>query len=771
MVRPIQLLIVLLLLPVLPHATRADERSCFDLRPLFLESSPVLAAYELFKEHKSCEGSEALEFVLADRPAADSERPALVYLAARMARDCGRYELERRHLNSLRDDPVLGDLAHFRLGRVAARRGQRKTATKHFQAVSEASPDYAKAQSALADELRKKRKWKAAAAALCTACTKSHGKDKERCTLKRAAVLLRLKARRDEALGLVEDLWEETRSEKTAKAAFALLASHDARPSRVSRMVRRVSRASGYNAGAMARDLRGQRKRLRSRKRRALVDYGLGVVYAQRRKTRDEALRRFRMAWRSTKSRELKGWILLDWSKALERSDDDRGARKKLEKLLRELRRHPASLGGRVRLARLLADGGETKRARKLLEKAIDEEGRLFDGADALWQLAWLLYRGGDWDTAGKRFLELEERYGTTSCCGGSARWGERARYWRARCLDRADQKDQAIAAWQQLLKERPFTYYAHLAHSRLSERRPADHDVAWSTAHVPSKVSVSLADLSQLRVRRDASLETAVTLIRLGLYDDALDDLEARLGLGELAADGLVLAGVLHVRKGELSAAHRLVRRHGHHGAWPDARSDAYWKLAYPLNFVSLAQRHGEEFGVSSHLVMGIIRHESGFRTDARSYANAVGLAQLLPNTARSISERLLQISPPTRKKLERPEVNLLVAVRYVRELLNLFKGDVALAVTAYNVGAGRVRGWLKKLDVKDGDEFVERIPYRTTAAYVRKVVSAAAAYAFLYGEPADEALRELLLPERIPSELGPYMVRDPALLGPTEL
>ena len=108
--------------------------------------------------------------------------------------------------------------------------------------------------------------------------------------------------------------------------------------------------------------------------------------------------------------------------------------------------------------------------------------------------------------------------------------------------------------------------------------------------------------------------------------------------------------------------------------------------------------------------LVMAVIQVESGFRPDAVSSAGAVGLMQVMPSTAEELG--LPDVADPA--------VNLEAGCRYLASLLEMFGGDVELALAAYNAGPGAVRRW------------GTIPPYRETQNYVIKV---AAAYAQLTG------------------------------------
>jgi soluble lytic murein transglycosylase-like protein len=85
---------------------------------------------------------------------------------------------------------------------------------------------------------------------------------------------------------------------------------------------------------------------------------------------------------------------------------------------------------------------------------------------------------------------------------------------------------------------------------------------------------------------------------------------------------------------------------------------------------------------GISPALLEALVWQESRWRAGARSPVGAIGLAQLMPGTARD-----LQVNPHD------PHANLAGGARYLRQQLDRFNGDVELALAAYNAGPGRVQ------------------------------------------------------------------------------
>lgn len=100
------------------------------------------------------------------------------------------------------------------------------------------------------------------------------------------------------------------------------------------------------------------------------------------------------------------------------------------------------------------------------------------------------------------------------------------------------------------------------------------------------------------------------------------------------------------------------------------------------PQEFESMIDASASEFGVDKSLVKAVIHAESGYNPNAVSNKGAKGLMQLMPKTAEGLKVN----------DCFNPEQNIRGGVRYLRFLLDTFKGDVQLALAAYNAGLSRV-------------------------------------------------------------------------------
>src|SRR5690554_2006466 len=128
------------------------------------------------------------------------------------------------------------------------------------------------------------------------------------------------------------------------------------------------------------------------------------------------------------------------------------------------------------------------------------------------------------------------------------------------------------------------------------------------------------------------------------------------------------------------------------------------------------------------SQLVDSVIRHESAGRVDAVSPKGALGLMQLMPDTARDMAAELGVPFNQTRLTTD-GGYNKQLGSAYLNKLLERYDGDEALAVSAYNAGPSRVDEWLQRHgDPRRGEisrtNWVERIPFAETRDYATKIL-----------------------------------------------
>jgi len=150
-----------------------------------------------------------------------------------------------------------------------------------------------------------------------------------------------------------------------------------------------------------------------------------------------------------------------------------------------------------------------------------------------------------------------------------------------------------------------------------------------------------------------------------------------------------------------------------------------------YPIHYSDLIGEYGAALEVDPFLVAAIIQVESSFRPGVVSSKGAVGLMQIMPDTAVWLGQQkgiLVQV-----ENLTDPEGNIQLGTLYLDYLMERFPSEYA-ALAAYNGGQGNVGRWLDE-GVWDGSfRTVSQIPFRETRAYVRRVVFTREFYRYIY-------------------------------------
>jgi soluble lytic murein transglycosylase len=130
-------------------------------------------------------------------------------------------------------------------------------------------------------------------------------------------------------------------------------------------------------------------------------------------------------------------------------------------------------------------------------------------------------------------------------------------------------------------------------------------------------------------------------------------------------------------------------------------------------------------------HLVLAIMREESRYDRLARSSRGALGLMQLMPDTASWILKKRLSA-----QELYDPETNLEASLSYLDYLFERFDA-LEHVIASYNGGPTVVASWVRSRPALSVEKFVEEVPYPETRSFVKKVYTSYLMYNYLYGDP----------------------------------
>jgi len=148
--------------------------------------------------------------------------------------------------------------------------------------------------------------------------------------------------------------------------------------------------------------------------------------------------------------------------------------------------------------------------------------------------------------------------------------------------------------------------------------------------------------------------------------------------------------------------------------------------QLQYPIRYAFTIMDNYPELSLS----LAMIWQESLFDPDAVSPANARGLMQIIPSTAKTIAKEL----GIPEYDYTNPEISIRFGMYYFKKMLQEFD-SVPLSLAAYNAGPIRVRRWIKNDPNSEMDIFIELIPYDETRNYVKSILARQQIYRFLMG------------------------------------
>lgn len=296
-------------------------------------------------------------------------------------------------------------------------------------------------------------------------------------------------------------------------------------------------------------------------------------------------------------------------------------------------------------------------------------------------------------------------------------------RYWAARAASGAGDEKMSQRELTEIARDFPLSYYGWRAQERLAQAN--------------TSVIVTKGQLSEgTRHVEDEAIERAALLIEAGLHELARDELRyaasnAR-GLGDRTRVGILLA-----RVGDYHRASELVVLAY---AGPLARGlqqgrEALWWLSWPPAYrETIAAVFPKDASIDPELVWAIMREESLYRVDARSSVGALGLLQLMPETAAQLAEET-GLAGFKSEDLFDPRTNITLGATYLDQLGTRFDGRMSAAIGSYNAGPHRVSSWLEgEARELDDDVWVENIPYDQTRSYVKRVMRSLHVYKSFY-------------------------------------
>jgi soluble lytic murein transglycosylase len=419
-------------------------------------------------------------------------------------------------------------------------------------------------------------------------------------------------------------------------------------------------------------------------------------------------------------------YALFRGARALSRADRDDEAIKWYREVVRKYPRTPQAAEAQLLSGWLEYNRGNFRASLPGLRGVLERYSNTRWNDDALWFLGFAHYMLGEHEDAMRYLGRLAGR--SDPMVGG------KARYWRARSLAAVGRADEATRELRALVGQHPFSWYALLARAHLKEQGIAIGpfgDAPGDPGDAPRLGAVEEALAAEPAIAR------ADELIAAGLRVEA--GIELRRGERELLkkyGSGRALPILLdrYRRAGNYNRPWYLATVYGRraHSLPPDGPARAWWEHAFPMAYRDLVERHRGIGNNPEHWLYAIMWKETGFDPNVVSYADAIGLLQMIPPTTRRVAPQLgLEY---TDDFLYDPDRNVQVASWYIGRLHQKFRGQVPLAAGSYNSGPRPVMRWIERNGERPMDEFIELVSYTQTREYMKLVTGAYARYLYLY-------------------------------------
>lgn len=293
-----------------------------------------------------------------------------------------------------------------------------------------------------------------------------------------------------------------------------------------------------------------------------------------------------------------------------------------------------------------------------------------------------------------------------------------RSLYWLGRIAFEDGVSNDSNSAWQSLLTEHPLSFYAIEAALMMKEDPIAvitNHRIGGykrsMEEHIELNTQIRWLEALYLNKKFGAVGKWASWIVRSN------EDIEVDL-LNYVST--LKIASGLY--RSNIDMLFSYFKKN------PRTLNEEALRLLYPRPFFQIIQ-DASRGKIDSFLVLGLVRQESAFDSKAVSQANAKGLMQIVPNTAR-------RLATGGHRKLLNERSNTEMGVKYLVNLAERFQGRMELVLAAYNAGPLKVDEWLRRNERgPDALLWNDLIPYMETRDYVVGILRNTYFYSRLYG------------------------------------
>ena len=330
--------------------------------------------------------------------------------------------------------------------------------------------------------------------------------------------------------------------------------------------------------------------------------------------------------------------------------------------------------------------------------------------AESLWSIIWYSYKKGDYNNAEKLasiHLQTHKKVNSTP----------KVMFWLGKTYLKQNKLSEAHSIFNRLITKYPDNYYGLRAEAIMNKnndfwKTSKTNRVPDNTQEIDFPISTSDIELKDLKLIN--------TLFEMGDYEIWLD----------VDFANPIVESWFEFKKGKKSRSIVLARDEIDKMEVKEPIMSAAYKLAYPIYWSNEINISGDKLELDPFLIIALIREESYFNELAKSKTGAVGLMQIMPQTANYMIGKL-NVSQTA--DIQDARTNLYLGCNYLQYLKSRLNNDLYV-IAAYNGGEGSTQRWIKNFNGNDYDEFVENITYEETRHYVKKIFRTYQMYKKIY-------------------------------------
>ena len=373
----------------------------------------------------------------------------------------------------------------------------------------------------------------------------------------------------------------------------------------------------------------------------------------------------------------------------------------------------------------------DRSKAASYYQRIVEEFPAGKNAFNAEWRVAWVAFLNRQ-PEAGDKFAAFLKKYPVSANAVDAV-------YWLGRVAEREGNPAHARSYYEKAVERYPQTYFGHAAAARLAKLGPGEEDPAEILASIPPPPSLRPFDepIPPAAADRWARAQALRTIAF-----DASAELELKNAYFATSSPRfLVEAAQAAFDQGHYAtgmAYGRIVVPSFDSRKISEVPIEV-WKVLYPLPYEGALRREAAKNDFDPMFAAGLIRQESTFQADIVSYANAIGLMQVLPKTGKILAKQLKV--KYSKNLLFQPDYNLQLGMLYIANLVRL-TGAPEYAAAAYNAGEDRIALWKSERPYEEIPELVESIPFTQTREYVQIVLRNAEVYRAVYGPGAAPAV-----------------------------